>query len=138
MTSAGNVTLRSSECYLDLSSVSNGNVNYRQVFNYRTTQVTCRPLISSGVPSTNLAGNANGQITPLLSTIHVYPQTGTMNVRVGYNTNTTSTSITSETVANQVSNTTVKLIPSYFATKPLYDLLQRIGKSYSHFTVYFE
>ena len=138
VTSSGNVNLRSSECYLDLSSVSNGNVTYRPVYNYRSTPVTFRPLISSGVPSKTLAASANAQTAPLLSTIHVYPSSGNMNVRVGYNTNTTSTSITSETVASQVSNTTVKLIPSYFATKSLYDLLQRIGKSASQFAVYFE
>ena len=141
VTSAGNVNLRSSECYLDLSSVSYNNnaITYRQVYNYRTTQVTFRPLTSSGVPSKTLSSNTNAQTTPLLSTIHVYPQTGTMGVRVGYGTSTTSTAtVSSTTVATQVANTTVNLIPSYYISYGLYGLLQRIGKAVGQFTVYFE
>lgn len=139
--SDGSVTLRSSECYLDLSSVSyNGAVTYRLVYNNRTTPVTYRPLISSGVSPITLGVNSNKQTSPLLSTTHVYPSSGTMNVKVSYNTTTspTSTSMASATVATGVSNTTVNLIPSNLASNGLLGIIQRIASSSIRFTVTFE
>lgn len=136
----GTVNMRGSgECYLDLASVSYYTaVSQRPVWNNSSTQVTFRPLISSGVPSKSMSGGSNGNFTPLLSTTHVYPSSSGVNVNVGFNTTPTTTSTNSRRVATNISNTTVNLIPYDFANGGLYNLLQCIGKNKDHFTVYFE
>lgn len=138
----GTVNLRGlGECYLDLASVSyNYNVTQRLVWNNDLRQVTVRPLTSSGIPSKSINGGNSTDFAPLLSTIHVYPSSTSVNVRVGYNTSTTTSSISSARVGSNIGNTTVNIIPTYYAYsgEGLWDLVQKIGKNKDYFTLYFE
>lgn len=135
----GTVNLRGSECYLDLASVSyNTNVGLRQVWNNDLKQVTFRPLTSSGEPYKSIYGGSNVYFSPLLSTIHVYPSSNNVHVRVEYNTSTSSTSTSTVRVASNIGNTTVNIIPTVFGRRGLWDLVQCIGKHKDYFILYFE
>lgn len=138
--SDGTVNLRrTGDCYLDLATVSyNTNVSQRKVWNNDLAQVTFRPLTSSGEPYKSIGGGAEVYFSPLLSTIHVYPSSTNVHVRVSYNRSTSSTSTDSVRVGSNISNTTVNIIPIYFAGGGLWDLVQCIGRNKDHFTLYFE
>lgn len=138
----GTVNLRGKgECYLDLASVSyNTNVTNRLVWNNDLAQVTFRPLTSSGVPSKNMNGGTETYFAPLLSTIHVYPSSTRVHVNVDYNTNTgtTTSSISTSRVGSNIANTTVNIIPTTFASRGLWNLVQCIGRNKDYFTLKFE